>query len=115
MAGLCRSNMLLRFRLVAVPGGDASLRVLPPEVPQVLPSGLDVRFLQPRIVADLVPLVSSVQIAGIDTNASHLVRDLSLLKEILHAAVEVENLLFVLNGSLAIPLESIGHRHRSSQ
>jgi hypothetical protein len=72
-----------------------------------LPSGLDVGFLKSRVVAHLVPLVRSVQIAGIDTNASRLIRNLSLLKEVLHAAVEVENLLFVLNGFLAIPLESI--------
>src|SRR5713226_7291685 len=64
--GLCRSNMLLRFRLVASAGSDPSLRVLPPEVPQVLPGGLDVGFLQSRVVANLVPLVSGIQIARVD-------------------------------------------------
>src|ERR1017187_6045701 len=113
--GLISTSFLLLVFGIAIPAcaqqeqkqEERSLSVLPPEGPQVLPSGLDVRFLQPRVVANLIPLVRSVEIAGIDTNASHLVRDLPLLKDVLHAAVEVENLLFVLNGFLAIPLKSV--------
>src|SRR5207249_8221684 len=91
--GLSRSNMLLRFHLVASPSRDAGLRVLPPKVPQVLPGGLDAGFFQSRVTTYLVPLGRGVQIPGVEANASRLVRNLSLLKEVLHAAVEVENLL----------------------
>jgi len=93
--------------LVASPSRDAGLRVLPPKVPQVLTGGFDFRFLQSRVVTYLVPLGRGIRISGVEANASRLVRNLSLLKEVLHAAVEVENLLFVFDCFVAITLESV--------
>src|SRR2546428_1165834 len=107
---LCRgwlSPQQLCFRLVPSPGGDAGLSVPPPEIPQVLASRLDVWLLQPRVVANLVPFARGIQIAGIEANASRFVRNLSLLKEVLRAAVEVENLLLVFDCFVAISLESV--------
>src|SRR5438270_7028921 len=58
-------------------------------------------------VTYLVPLGRGIRISGVEANASRLVRNLSLLKEVLHAAVEVENLLFVFDCFVAITLESV--------
>src|SRR5207244_4737692 len=71
---LSRSNMPLRFCLVASPSRDAGLRVLPPKVPQVLPRGFDLRFLQSRVVTYLVPLGRGIRISGVGANASRLDR-----------------------------------------
>jgi hypothetical protein len=37
----------------------------------------------------------------------------ALLKEVLRAAIEIEDLLLIFYCLVAIPLESEGHRHRS--
>src|SRR5580704_8358158 len=99
--------MLLCISEITSPGCNASLCVLPAEIPKVLPGRLDVRFFHACVVPDFVPFLGRVQIAGIDTHTSRLVRDLSLLEEVLHAAIKVEDVLLVLDCLLATSLESV--------
>ncbi len=57
------SDVLLRLGLIPAPGSDAGLRVFPTKLPQVLPGGFDVGFLETSVVAHLIPVIGGVQIA----------------------------------------------------
>jgi len=65
------------------------MRVLPTKLPKVSPTRFDVGFLQSGVVAYLIPLMGSVQIARVNAHASRLVGNLALLKKVFHAPVVV--------------------------
>src|ERR1700747_2090028 len=65
------------------------MRVPPTKLPKVSPTRFDVGFLQSGVVAYLIPLMGSVQIARVNAHASRLVGNLALLKKVFHAPVVV--------------------------
>lgn len=73
--GFGGGDMILRFGQVSAARGDAGLRVLPAEVPQVYAGRLDVRLFQPGVVAILVPAECGIQVAVVNANAGGFVGD----------------------------------------
>ena len=110
--GLGRGHVFPGHRLVAPARGQPRLRVLPPELPQVLAGRRDVRLLQPRLVAALVPGLGRRVVAGLEAHAGELVRNLPRHVEVLVLRqVALVEAALVGNGGLAVVLERVRHRH----
>ena len=65
--------MLLGLSLVALPGGDAGLRVFPAEGPQIFVGILNLGLRSAVVVAILVPVVRGIEIAILQVNSCGLV------------------------------------------
>src|SRR6185312_17533722 len=90
---------------------EASLSMLPAEIPKVAAGGGDIWFIQSGVVTAGIPFTGKIEIAGVDTQASHFVGSVTGVRVIVGADVEIERFLLVLFGISAIVDESPGDGH----
>src|SRR4051812_44665845 len=103
--------MLVSCSFIPAPGGCPCLGMFPPEFPDVLAAGRNVRLLQTEVVPFLIELLSGLNIAVVDANPCSLIRHFAfLVKGTVWGCAflcfpVVDDKIFVFSGLFAIPFK----------
>src|SRR5215211_1991979 len=89
--------------------------MLETELPQILAFILDLGLAESRLAAGAVPALRLIDLSCVETQARELVGYLARIVEVPRLEVLAVQGLFVLRGTIAVPLEPVRNRDRAER